>query len=79
MTEQEILRKPGHMTPTNQESTQDGQYFFAHAFLCLKPAYFWNAARTVRSPGFLSLALQRAVVRFCESCFRPRDAAKVPG
>jgi hypothetical protein len=36
---------------------KDGQSFF-----CLKTAYIWNAARTVRSPGFLGLALQRAAV-----------------
>jgi hypothetical protein len=32
------------------------------SIFCPKAAYFWNAARTVRSPGFLGLALQRAVV-----------------
>jgi hypothetical protein len=41
---------------------KDGQCFFAQSFFCLKTACFWSAARTVRSPGFLGLALQRAVV-----------------
>jgi hypothetical protein len=35
---------------------------FAQSFSCSKTAYFCNAARTVRSPVFLGLALQRAVV-----------------
>ncbi len=37
--------------------------FFSQSFSCLKTAYFRNAARTVRSPGFLGFALQRAVVK----------------
>jgi hypothetical protein len=41
---------------------KDGQYFFAQSFFCPKTAYFCDAARTVRSPGFPGLALQRAAV-----------------
>jgi len=35
--------------------------FFGQSFFCLKTGYFSNAARTVRSPAFLGLALQRAI------------------
>jgi hypothetical protein len=37
--------------------------FLPNHFFAQKTAYFWSAARTVRSPGFLGLALQRAVDR----------------
>jgi len=40
---------------------KNGQYFFAQSFFCRKPACFWNAARSMHPPGFLGLALQRAV------------------
>jgi hypothetical protein len=47
--------------------------FLPNHFLLLT-AYFWNAARTGRSPGFLGLALQRAVKKRkqppLEGCFR---------
>jgi hypothetical protein len=37
---------------------------FCPVIFCLKTADFWNAARTVRSPGFLGLALPRAIEFF---------------
>jgi hypothetical protein len=50
---------------------KNGQCFFTQSFFCLKTADFWNTTRTVRSPGFPGLALQRAVeikTPICSSC-----------